>query len=68
MGNVMPIGLCVVCEDPLDFSYAGFCIHCQNAFCWGHCGGWYNGDHTCNICRELEEDEEIENATNNGGI
>uniref|UniRef100_A0A6M3M8B8 Uncharacterized protein n=1 Tax=viral metagenome TaxID=1070528 RepID=A0A6M3M8B8_9ZZZZ len=51
----MPIGPCCVCGEQLDYTDAGFCKHCGGSFCWAACGGWYEGDHTCNGCKEYLE-------------
>lgn len=62
MSRDMPIGLCCVCEDPLDLSDAGICEVCGNGFCWGNCGGWHGVHHACADCfdpdREEQEDDE----------
>ena len=55
MGD-MPIGICVVCDEELDHSDAGFCGECGGAFCWGYCGGWGESDHRCNNCGGDEDD------------
>lgn len=58
MAKGMPIGLCGVCDDPLDLSDAGVCKTCGNGFCWNECGSWHHGQHTCSTC--MAEDEELE--------
>lgn len=58
MGKGMPIGLCCVCDDPLDLSDAGICKTCGNGFCWNECGQWHRGQHTCSNCGEVDEGEE----------
>ncbi len=58
MGKGMPIGLCGVCDDPLDLADAGVCKSCGNGFCWNECGSWHHGQHTCSTC--MDEDEELE--------
>lgn len=52
--NAMPIGKCVVCDEYLDHSDAGFCKTCGQGFHWGNCGGWVDGNHECNNCNEEE--------------
>ena len=54
--DLMPVGECIVYDRQLDHSEAGFCSRCKGPFCWGDCGGWFNGEHTCNNCQEIDED------------
>ena len=51
MGD-MPMGLCPICEDELDFEDAGICDTCNRPFCWPHCGGWGDEGHECSECAE----------------
>lgn len=48
----MPIGLCCVCDEPLDLADAGICKTCGCGFCWSGCGGWVRGEHACLNCEE----------------
>jgi hypothetical protein len=57
MGHGMPIGLCCVCEEPLDLSDAGICEICGNGFCWSGCGGWNQGHHACSDCHDPDSEE-----------
>jgi hypothetical protein len=51
----MPCGLCPVCDDPVDHSDAGFCVHCGLAFHWSGCGQWHDDQHTCNNCKPKDD-------------
>lgn len=42
---------------PGDFIEMGVCKSCNNAFHWGDCGGWHNGQHTCHNCMPDDEEE-----------
>ena len=55
--NDMPIGNCVVCDEPLDHSDAGFCGDCGGAFCWSCCGGWGPSKHRCDNCGGDEDEK-----------
>lgn len=61
MGD-MPIGTCVVCEDQLDHSDAGFCEVCGGAFCWWNCGDWQLGEHRCTTCMDQADEGEDDGA------
>lgn len=43
-------GECVICEEILDMSEAGFCKGCGNSFCWERCGTWHDSEHRCQNC------------------
>lgn len=57
MGD-MPCGLCVVCDEELDHSDAGFCVECGHGFHWGLCGEWGDAGHTCNNCKPEDTENE----------
>lgn len=50
-------GECTKCDNLLDMSEAGFCEVCGISFCWGYCGGWHNGKHTCSYCMDRETED-----------
>ncbi len=50
------VGECVICEDWVNESDAGYCEECKGAFHWGSCGTWCNGKHMCENCQEDIED------------
>lgn len=56
----MPIGLCAVCDEPLDLSDAGICESCGNGFCWGECGGWHGLRHACSHCQDPYPDADAD--------
>ena len=56
--EAMPVGNCVVCDDPLDFDESGFCAFCKGAFCWSMCGGWDAGKHACLNCTNPERERD----------
>ncbi len=60
MAKGMPIGLCSVCDEPLDLSDAGICKTCGNGFCWGDCGGWAGGEHACTNCAPEGDDDDVD--------
>ena len=51
MSHDMPCGACCVCGEELDFSKAGICGTCGQAFCWSDCGGWGGAKHECHNCK-----------------
>lgn len=67
MGRGMPIGLCCVCDDPLDLSDAGICKTCGNGFCWNDCGEWHRGEHTCSTCMDADEGDQDDDEEDSNG-
>lgn len=49
------MGQCPVCDDTLEYDDAGFCKSCGQAFCWGDCGTWFDGEHCCGNCMESKK-------------
>ena len=50
--DLMPCGECPVCHETVDHSEAGFCDTCGAPFHWGDCGGWVDGKHMCDLCKD----------------
>ncbi len=67
MGKGMPIGLCCVCDDPLDLSDARVCKTCGNGFCWNECGQWHRGEHTCSTCMDADEGDQDDDEEDSNG-
>lgn len=44
------------CGEILDMSEAGFCKECGQSFCWSICGGWHGNNHSCNSCKEQDDE------------
>lgn len=53
------VGQCSVCNESVDESDAGYCHVCGQAFHWGSCGEWYEGDHEWHhgehVCKDCIE-------------
>lgn len=66
MGKGMPIGLCCVCDDPLDLRDAGIYKTCGQGVCWNECGEWHRDEHTCSTCMDADEGDEDNEDDSNG--
>lgn len=51
------VGLCCVCDAPVDECKAGYCDFCGQPFHWSHCGGWSGGVHCCENCNDGTDGE-----------
>ena len=48
------VGECLICNEIVDESDAGYCKECGQPFHWGTCGTWGDWEegieHLCNDC------------------
>lgn len=53
--DLCPVRECSVCGGWVDEKDAGYCSICKSPFHWRGCGGWLNGEHVCENCRDNSE-------------